>query len=66
MENKVWVEFNGVLFNTKAMAKRTFDQFVEHEKHHGIPVEKMREFYDLYVPKKEEAKAAVGPGRAKP
>ncbi len=54
-----FVAFEGVSFNSEWMKTKTFAEFFEHEKHHGISREKMKEFYDsIKNPKPAEVKAA--------
>jgi hypothetical protein len=41
-----FVKLEGVAFNTGWMKTKTLKEFIDHEKHHGIPPEKMKEFYE--------------------
>jgi hypothetical protein len=41
-----WIRFEKVTFNADWAASKTFEYFRDHEKHHGIPDEKMKEIHE--------------------
>lgn len=50
-----FVTFEGIAFNADWVLTKTLDQFIEHEKHHGLSKEKMKEIYDaIKTPKVEK------------
>lgn len=49
-----FINYDGILFNKEWVASKTFKEFSEHEKHHGLSVEKMKEVYALCTGKKAE------------
>lgn len=51
----MFIFFEGINFNVEWVKGKTFKQFCEHEKHHGLSKEKMKEFYDC-CKKKDEKK----------
>lgn len=59
-----WVKYEGVAFNKEWVASKTFKQFCDHEKHHGLSEDQMREVYNICKAKpvkKEEEKADEQP-----
>ena len=49
-----FIKFEKVAFNADWMKTKTFEEFYQHEKHHGISKDKMREFYEAVTGNKEE------------
>lgn len=47
------MHYEGINFNEEWVKAHSFKEFAEHEKHHGLSAEKMREIYDLCKGKKE-------------
>jgi|JI6StandDraft_1071083.scaffolds.fasta_scaffold1162481_1 hypothetical protein len=44
---------NGVSFNDDWVKTKSLKQFIEHEKHHGLSDEVMKEYYETVVPPKK-------------
>jgi hypothetical protein len=58
-----FLKFEGVAFNKEWAASKTLEQFIAHEKHHGLSDEKMKEIHDLC--KLKEAPKTAKPAAAK-
>lgn len=42
------MNFEGrIIFNDKWVASQSFEAFAEHEKHHGLSKEQLKEIYDI-------------------
>ena len=57
-----FIKFEGILFNKEWVASKTLKEVIEHEKHHGLSDEQMKELYGLCKGKqKKEEKQVEGP-----
>lgn len=44
-----FIQYEGISFNADWVKTKSFEEFFDHEKHHGLSEEKMREIYDAIV-----------------
>lgn len=53
------MKISGIGFNSEWVASQSFEDFVKHEKHHGLSKEQMREVHTLCVKKHKIEKPKV-------
>ena len=46
MAKQKWIAFGFARFNAEWVASVTLAQFIEHEKHHGLTAEQMKEIHE--------------------
>jgi hypothetical protein len=50
----MFIKFENIFWNKEWIASKTYDEFFNHEKHHGLSKEKMMELYETCTGKKSE------------
>jgi hypothetical protein len=62
----MFIQFEKISFNAKWVASKSFTEFKEHEKHHGLSEAKMKEVHNLCteaMKPKEKAEKPAPPAK---